>query len=457
MSPRRSIVRSGLTRQRIQYLIAGLLPIALIPILTGRTWPGLDTIRPFAAYILFLGIAMVGRLFGFRPALLCTLTSAFALWMALLTTEHPAHVTVLRVTIFTVSSILIASVSRQRVKEVGAAEERLRALFDTTLDAILFADREGHYIDANPAAAGLLGYSCEELIGRNVGDFTVPELREVTLSAFQQAIKTGTASGEGVIVLKDGTRREIEYRSMEHPGPDVRFVVMRDITDRKKTERALQHVSGRLLQLQDEERRRIARHLHDTTAQSLAAVSLNLSRISRSPAAAYAIVREIVEESMSLTDQSIAEIRTLSYLLHPPMIDESGLLPSLRWCVRGFEQRTGIRVTLIAPEQLDRLSQELETALFRIVQEALTNIQRHSGSTVATVRVERLPQCLRLEIEDEGWGIRQELREEPSALFLAGVGIPGMQHRLLEFGGHLEIVSLDRGTRLSVTVPISPR
>ncbi|MCU1245017.1 MAG: domain S-box, partial [Acidobacteria bacterium] len=134
-----------------------------------------------------------------------------------------------------------------------------------------------------------------------------------------------------------------------------------------------------------------------------------------------------------------------------------GLLPSLRWFARGFEQRTGIAVTLVAPEQIDRLSQELETALFRIVQEALTNIQRHSGSTVATIRVERHPQHLLLEIEDEGRGILQELRDEPSALFAAGVGIPGMQHRLLEFGGHLEIVSRDSGTRLSITLPILSR
>jgi two-component system NarL family sensor kinase len=232
---------------------------------------------------------------------------------------------------------------------------------------------------------------------------------------------------------------------------------MRDIAERKKAERSLQHLSGRLLQLQDEERRKIARHLHDTTAQSLAAVSLNLSRISRSPIITYPNVRETVEESMSLTDQSIAEIRTLAYLLHPPMIDEAGLLPSLRWFVRGFEQRTGITVTLIAPEQVDRLSRELETALFRIAQEALTNIQRHSGSSVATVRVERHPRHLLLEIEDEGRGIRQELRDEPNALFTAGIGIPGMQHRVLEFDGRLEIVSTGSGTRLSVTLPVASR
>src|SRR5204863_7046744 len=136
--------------------------------------------------------------------------------------------------------------------------------------------------------------------------------------------------------------------------------------------------SARLLHLQDEERRRIARELHDTTAQNLAAIRLLLTRVVRGEGRDPAL-RESLDEALALTDTSIHEVRTLSYLLHPPMIEEACLLPALRWYVQGFEERSGIQATLDLPAELERLPAELETALFRIVQESLTNIQRHSG------------------------------------------------------------------------------
>jgi PAS domain S-box-containing protein len=440
----------GRIRTTLKYVIAALIPIAI-----WLLWPATSILAPFPASMFFIWIALIARFFGFGPALLCTSASTFTFWKIVLDMRaYPMHLEIVRLLLFLVASLVVASLSRQRSKEVREAEERLHALFETALDAILFADVHGHYIDANPAATALLGYSRQEIIERSVGDFAADADRQKLLENFRPVQAGGRTSGDGVILTKDTSTRDVEYRWVGNALPGIHAVMMHDITARKKAERALHHLSGRLLQLQDEERRRIARQLHDTTAQSLAAIRLNLARIGRSPAGSAGVVKEAVEESVALTEQSIAEIRTLSYLLHPPMIDEAGLLPSLRWFVRGFQERSGITATLEAPEEMSRLPQELETAVFRIVQEALTNIQRHSGSKVAKIHLERHPQHLRLEITDEGRGMPQELRDSPNALLASGVGIVGIQQRVRELGGRMEIESHDRGTRLVVTLPV---
>jgi PAS domain S-box-containing protein len=441
----------GRTRTILQYVIAALIPIAI-----GLLWPATSILAPFPASMFFIWIALIARFFGFGPALLCTAASTFTFWNIVLSMQvYQVRMEVVRLLLFIVASLVVASLSRQRSKEAREAAERLRALFDTALDAILFANEDGHYIDANPAATELLGYSRQELIERSIGDLGPAEDRPRLIEAFSSVETEGRASGEAVIVRKDGSVRDIEYRWAGNALPGIHAVMMHDITARKEAERAQHHLSGRLLQLQDEERRRIARQLHDTTAQSLAAIRLNLSRIGRSPAGSSGIVKEALKESIALTEQSIAEVRTLSYLLHPPMIDEAGLLPSLRWFVRGFEERSGITATLEAREEMSRLPPDLETAVFRIVQEALTNIQRHSGSKVAKILLERHPQHLRLEITDEGRGMPQELRDSPNALLASGVGIVGIQQRVRELGGKMEIESGDDGTRLLVTLPVA--
>ena len=441
---------SGRMGSFAQYLIAAIAPVAV-----GSAWTWSGFANPFPASTFFLLTALTARFFGFGPALVCTLASALTFTsMVVWELTFPPHVQVMRVGMFVFASLVVASVSRQRSRDVREAEERLHALFETSLDAILFVRRDGTYIDANPAASVLLGYSREELLQHRAGDFSLADDRHKRSELIAQVEVEGTASGDAVVVRKDGSTREVEYRAVGNALPGVHFVIMRDITERKDAERALRQLSGRLLHLQDEERRRIARQLHDTTAQSLAAISLNLSRISRESGATSGPIREAVDESMELTQQSIAEVRTLSYLLHPPMIDEGGLLPSLRWFVRGFEQRSGIRSTLEAPAEIGRLPAEVETAVFRIVQEALTNIHRHSGSAVAGIRLERNPGDIRLEVRDEGRGMRKELREHPNALLAAGVGIAGIRERVRELEGETEIESGDGGMRVVVTLPI---
>ena len=338
--------------------------------------------------------------------------------------------------------------------KIEESQRRLQALFDTAVDAIIMIDASGRYIDANPAATLLTGYTREELLQMKVGDLAQPDKRDEVMEIWNSlAADRLITGGEFQILRKDGGTRDVEFRMVVNMLTGLHCSHMHDVTDRNEAERSLRQLSGRLLRLQDEERRRIARELHDTTAQNLAAIRVNLSRIYKSPATAEIAIRESVEESLSLTDRSISEVRTLSYLLHPPLIDEVGLIPSLRWFTRGFQERSGITVTLGAPAELDRLAVDVETALFRIVQEALTNIQRHSGSTVAHIRLEKEANQIRLEIEDEGRGLPEDLREK-SALTAAGVGMAAIQQRVRELGGQLQIQSHERGTSIVVTMPI---
>lgn len=433
------------------YLIAVLLPIFF-----GEVWPGRDELKPVAAYLFILCIAVVARYFGFRPALACSAASAVMLFVDVLsTTRHGPLVQSMRLLLFLAASTFIASVTRHKSKEVAPSEQRRRALFECAIDAIMLFDDEGHAIDANPAAAELAGLSREELLKRSIDDFSHPDGEQDVRQLFARLLAVGKLQGEWTFVRGDGTVRHTEYRSVANILPGVHCMISHDITQRKEAERSLEQLSHRLLQSQDEERRRIARQLHETTAQTLAAIRLSLARVMRSPLANDPAAKQDVEETVGLTEQAITEIRTLSYLLHPPMIDEAGLLPALRWYVNGFEKRSGVTAVLDAPDDLGRLPSELETALFRIVQEALTNIQRHSGSGIARISLRRQDHRLRLTVEDEGRGLPPELRNDRSALRAAGVGIAGIEQRVRELGGQLELDSREGCTTLRVTVPVA--
>jgi PAS domain S-box-containing protein len=332
---------------------------------------------------------------------------------------------------------------------LDATARRMGALFDAAIDGIVGVDSTGRYVDANPAASRLLGYTREEFLTMRLGDLLPPSEKESITTIWNDG-----GRGETRVVRKDGEIRDLAYSIVFDVLPGFHCAFLQDITARKEAERAVQRLSANLLQLQDEERRRIARQLHDTTAQNLAAIRLNLSIVRRSLGSASAAVSESLDESIALTNASIGEIRTLAYLLHPPMIEESGLLASLRWFAQGFEARSGIRVTLDFPEELSRLPIEMETAIFRIVQEGLTNIQRHSGSTVAGIRIERPPDVLRLQIEDQGRGLPLHLRGDDVVIAAAGVGIASIRERVRELGGTLTVQSGDGGTLLNVTLPL---
>ena len=231
-----------------------------------------------------------------------------------------------------------------------------------------------------------------------------------------------------------------------------------DITERKRAEHSLEQLTGRLLQLQDEERRRIARELHDTTAQNLLAIVLNLETLVQKASTLPKEFVDAISECQSLCQQSQAEIRTLSYLLHPPMLDEAGLILALEWLIDGFSRRSGISVDFAAPPDFRRLPSQMETALFRIVQESLTNIYRHSGSTTAEVQLERGESQVRLQVADHGRGIAATGNGvDPTVrrTETLGVGISGMRERLRQMGGLLEVRSNGAGTSVTAVLPLA--
>ena len=282
--------------------------------------------------------------------------------------------------------------------------------------------------------------------------------------------------------MLSGTRREVQiekrYRHKDGrfiwvratgtviPGSDrsPRYLLglVEDVTDRKIAEQELdasvsqlRALAGRLMHAQDDERRRIAQMLHETTAQDLAALKMHLARLNRTASHLSDTDRSALTESISLAEQSITEIRTLSYLLHPPFLDETGLLSALRWYAAGFAERSGITVDLELPESFERLPLDTETALFRIVQESLINIHRHAGSETARIRLRRDAETLVLEIEDRGHGIpNASLKHIMSGGGVVGVGIAGMSERIEQLGGRLEITSSDRGTTVRVRLPL---
>ncbi len=209
-------------------------------------------------------------------------------------------------------------------------------------------------------------------------------------------------------------------------------------------------LTGRLLKLQDEERRRIARELHDSTGQMLAAMKMNLDRLI---VEARGLKSEpLISEAIAINEDLTRQLRTMSYLLHPPLLDELGLASALGWYVEGFSQRSSIHVDLEISPEFDRLPEDLEITIFRVIQECLTNIHRHSGSATAKIRLARGEEGVRVEVIDEGAGIPvHRLRE---GKLVQGIGIMGIQERMRQLGGDLDVTSSGKGTTVVATLPL---
>jgi signal transduction histidine kinase len=215
-------------------------------------------------------------------------------------------------------------------------------------------------------------------------------------------------------------------------------------------------LSGRLLTLQDDERRRLALDLHDSTAQSLAALAVNLGLVDATKTALDVRSRRALAESRSLVDQTSREIRTLAYLLHPPLLDEMGLLLAVRWFTEGFTMRSGIQVSLDLGE-VGRLSAPIERAVFRVVQESLTNVHRHASTKAVAIRLASTRDAVGLEIRDQGRGLRDRKSQQKGdhTAPILGVGIQGMRERISQLNGTFDIKFTDRGTTVRVSVPLS--
>ena len=341
--------------------------------------------------------------------------------------------------------------------ELRRAEADYQAIFDNAVAGILRSDTEGAILMTNGALARILGFSSVDELMAKVTDvhqqlFVDPNHR----SRFEELHKRrGHVELETRVRRMDGSTLWVLESGNVGEGRDgsqLYETVLVDITPMKQAQESLRQLSALLLQSQDRERRRIARELHDSTGQLLAALELNLGRLDEM----VPLVRESLSSSIDLASECTRQIRSMSYLLHPPMLEELGLLYALRDYTRGFSQRSGIEVALDAPAEMERLSPDTELALFRVVQEALANIQRHSGSRDALVRILASSGWVRLEVEDHGRGIAPGLltsNGEPS-LANMGVGLRGMEERLRQLGGRVVVESRRGRTLVRAEAPL---
>jgi signal transduction histidine kinase len=221
----------------------------------------------------------------------------------------------------------------------------------------------------------------------------------------------------------------------------------------RQREEDYRRLSSRLLHVQDEERRRLAVDLHDSTAQLLTGLIVNLDLLEQGIRGSDAPLHQLLADSRSLADQCARGVRTFAYLLHPPLLDEVGLLPAVRWYVEGFTGRSGIHVDLDLGE-FERLPGPMELALFRVIQESLTNVHRHAASATASIRLTGTSHAVTLEVQDRGRGLRDDLRDAGLRSELLGVGIQGMRERIRQMGGTFEVAFTDHGTTVRVNVPI---
>jgi PAS domain S-box-containing protein len=350
--------------------------------------------------------------------------------------------------------------------------ELFRLLVESVKDyAIFVISPEGHVLTWNLGAQALKGYAKEEIIGKHFSIFYPPEAirsgwptRELLL-----AEKEGRFEDEGWRVRKDGSAFWASVIITTLRGNEGKLTgfakVTQDLTERRLADERIQNLnrelhnrisqldesqrivelrtlefqrlSARVLQIQDEERRRIARDLHDDLGQQLAALKMILDK---SPN----------DEASKITESAINTVRNLSYLLHPPLLDETGLHAALHWLVEGLIKRSGIEIQLILrPVSLPRMTTEIETTIFRVVQESLTNVYRHAGSTSARVEIDKQSEWITVRVRDYGKGIKPDI--------LAGrmsVGIGGMRERVRQLGGTLTVSSSEPGTLVEAKIPL---
>ena len=367
--------------------------------------------------------------------------------------------------------------------ELRVSEERFRLLVEAVQDyAIFMLDPQGNVSSWNKGAERLKGYQATEIVGKHFSCFYPEEdLRnakpqwELTVAA-----KDGRFEDEGWRLRKDGSRfwaNVIITAVRDGSGKLLGFgKVTRDSTERMKTEQALQrevverkeaqqrlHDSERslrdlsihLLRSQDEERRRIGRDLHDSLGQYLAVLKVKLDLLVSGRSEGE--TTEELRQCVSLAEDSIKEVRTISHLLYPPMLEETGLTAAIPWFLDGFSSRSGIKTTFEVAPDVGRLPREVELAMFRVLQESLTNVHRHSGSKTAQVRLLSKNGMATLEVADEGKGVPPGILNDAGQDWTRalGVGLRGMNERMRQLGGMLNLSSSEKGTTVSASVPKS--
>ena len=341
----------------------------------------------------------------------------------------------------------------ERVHERTAQIERMAMIVAGSDDAIVSSDFEGNVVSWNPAAEMIFGYTAAEMIGKS--SFVVTPADRIDEARMLKArVRNGEKvhQFETVRVARSGELIEVAVSLFPLRDAEGNVVgtsaIVRDIRERKKAKRSLRQLSWRLLRMQDEERRRLARELHDSAAQTVAALAMNLSLLTQNGGAMpEEKSAALLADSLQLAGDTVRDLRTQAYLLHPPLLDERGLNAALRWFVDGFTQRSGIAVEFAIDAEFPRLHEQLEMTIFRIIQESLSNVRRHAKSATASVRVTLEGGWVTLEIRDRGCGMTGD---EGDGM---GVGITGMRERLLQLGGTLTIARNDPGTAVIARLP----
>jgi PAS domain S-box-containing protein len=367
--------------------------------------------------------------------------------------------------------------SNNHPEAVTRKSDLFRLLVETVADyAIFVLDPEGRVLTWNEGARAIKGYSKEEIVGQHFSKFYLPEAAASGWPARELALaeKEGRFADEGWLVKKDGsifwasviitplrsadgqlcgfakvTRDMTERKQWEENIQNLNAELRNRVTQLDETRRVLdlrtlelQKVSAQLLHIQDAERRRIARELHDDLGQQLAYLKMVLDAKGGN------------EQASQLAAKAAATVRNLSYLLHPPLLDETGLRSALHWYVDGLVKRGNVEVSLsVQPPNFPRLPADLETAIFRVVQESLANVYRHADAEAARVEIVKEPERIVVRVRDYGKGIPVELCGKNATSGL-GVGINGMRERLRQFGGQLIVSRAEPGTLVQATIPI---
>src|SRR5215212_6494304 len=338
------------------------------------------------------------------------------------------------------------------------SEERYRELFENANDVLYVHDLNGAYISVNRAAEKLIGYTREEIIGRNFSEFVALDHIHIMRENFgAKHVEHGDTTYEVDLVAKDGRRVPVEVSSRAIYDHGVLIGIQgmaRDITERKLAQDALQMFSRQLIEGQEDERRRIARELHDQIGQVLTAIKMNLHAVLQDCNTTEA--GSHIKDNIEAVDEALRLVRDLSIDLRPPLLDDRGLVTALRWYVDRYAKRTGLNVDVLVelPDENERFSRELETACFRIAQEALTNIVRHAQASQILVHLAKDEATLFLSIKDDGVGFNVE-RLRKRAPRVATLGLISMQERAHAAGGAIDIDSApSQGTEVKLRFPL---